>query len=75
MNKLIEILSEIKPDIDFKKEKALIDDELLSSFDIITIVARINEEFDIDFPVSEIVPENFNSAEALYEAISKIENE
>lgn len=75
MNKLLEVLKEIKPDIDFKKEKALIDDELLSSFDIITIVARINEEFGIDFPVSEIVPENFNSADSLYEAICKIEND
>ena len=75
MNKLIDILSDIKPGVDFEKETALIDNEIISSFDIITIVARINEEFDIDFPVNEIIPENFNSAKALYEVICKIENE
>jgi acyl carrier protein len=75
MNKLIDILNDIKPGVDFEKETALIDNEIISSFDIITIVARINEEFDIDFPVNEIIPENFNSAKALYEVICKIENE
>ena len=75
MNDLIAILNELKPDVDFEKEEALIDDEILSSFDVVTLVAKINEEFDIDFPVSEIVPENFNSANALYAVIEKLQNE
>ena len=75
MNDLITILSELKPDVDFEKEEALIDDEILSSFDVVTLVAKINDEFDVDFPVSEIVPENFNSAKALYAVIEKLQNE
>ena len=75
MNDLIAILNELKPDVDFEKEEALIDDEILSSFDVVTLVAKINDEFDIDFPVSEIVPENFNSAKALYAVIEKLQNE
>jgi len=75
MNDLIAILSELKPDVDFEKEEALIDDEILSSFDVVTLVAKINDEFDVDFPVSEIVPENFNSAKALYAVIEKLQNE
>ncbi len=75
MKQLIEILENIKPGVDFKKEKHLIDDEIIDSFDIVTIVSQINEEFDIDFPVTEIMPENFNSAEALYKVITKIIND
>ena len=75
MNDLIAILSELKPDVDFEKEEALIDDEILSSFDVVTLVAKINDVFDVDFPVSEIVPENFNSAKALYAVIEKLQNE
>jgi len=75
MNDLIAILSELKPDVDFEKEEALIDDEILSSFDVVTLVAKINDEFDVDVPVSEIVPENFNSAKALYAVIEKLQNE
>lgn len=75
MNELINILNEVKADVDFSKEKSLIDDEILSSFDIVTIVAKINDEFDIDFPVNEIIPENFNSAESLYNVIKRLQDE
>lgn len=75
MNELICILNEVKADVDFDNEKALIDDEILSSFDIVTIVSKINDEFDIDFPVNEIIPENFNSAESLYSVIKKLQDE
>ena len=75
MEELIKILKEVKPDVDYSKETSLIDDEILDSLDIVTIVAKINKEFDIDFPVNEIVPENFNSAEALYAAVQRLEDE
>ena len=75
MEELMEILENLRPDVDFEKEKALIDDEILSSFDVVTLVAKINDEFDVDVPVSEIVPENFNSAKALYAVIEKLQNE
>lgn len=73
MEKLLEILKGIKPDVDFKNSKNLVEDGLIDSFDIVTIIAAVNEEFDIDFPVNEIMPENFNSAESLYKIIEKLE--
>ena len=75
MEEIIKILEEVKPGVDYNSEKSLIDNEILDSLDIVTIVAKINQEFDIDFPVNEIVPENFNSAEALYEAVKRLEDE
>ena len=75
MEELIEILESVKPGVDYKSETALIDEEILDSLDIVTIVAKINQEFDIEFPVNEIVPENFNSAEALYAAITRLQDE
>ena len=75
MEKLIGVLQEIKPDIDFESCTTLIDDELLDSFDIITIVSELSEAYDISIPASEIVPENFNSAQALYAMVQKLEEE
>ncbi len=75
MEELLKILESVKPGIDYSNEKSLIDDEIIDSFDIVTIVSQINDAFDIDFPVNEIIPENFNSAEALYSVITRLENE
>ena len=75
MEKLIGVLQEIKPDIDFESCTTLIDDELLDSFDIITIVSELSEAYDISIPASEIIPENFNSAQALYAMVQKLEEE
>lgn len=71
MEELLEVLKGIKPEIDFENEENLIEDELLDSFDIISIVAAIDDEFDVKITV----PENFNSAEALYELIQRLEEE
>lgn len=75
MEELLKILESVKPGVDYSNEKNLIDDEIIDSFDIVTIVSQINDAFDIDFPVNEIIPENFNSAEALYSVITRLENE
>lgn len=75
MEKVIEILESVKPGIDYKNQKALVDDGILESFDIITIIAKLNEEFDIEFTVNEVIPENFNSVEALYKTVCKLEEE
>lgn len=69
MDKLMTILSDARPDLDFTKETKLIDDEILDSFDIITIVGEINEEFDININVADLLPENFNSAKAIWQLI------
>ena len=75
MDKLLQILKEVRPDVDFEKETKLIDDEILDSFDIISIVSEINDEFDIDINVDDLLPENFNTAGAIYELITKLQEE
>ena len=67
MERLLKILKEARPD--FAVETKLIDDGILDSFDIITIVGEINEEFDININVGDLVPEPFNSAQAIWELI------
>jgi len=75
MEQLIKIMSEIRPDLDFEKETKLIDDDILDSFDIISIVSEVNEQFGIEINVNDLLPENFNSAAALYDLITKMLNE
>ena len=75
MDKLISILKSIRPDVDFETEDALIDDEILSSFDIIAMVSDINVEYGIEIQVDDLLPENFNSAEAILELIEKMQDE
>ena len=75
MEKLLEILNELDPEIDFAHCETLIDDGLIDSFDIVTIISEINEEYDVVIPAEEIVPENFNSAKALYSLIQRLEDE
>ncbi len=75
MEDLIKILKDLHPDVDFDTCTTLIDDKILDSFDIVTVISEINEEFDVVIPAEEIVPENFNSAQALYALIKKIEDE
>ena len=73
MEKLIEILSELHDDVDFENETALVDDGILDSLDIVSLVTEIDSEFDVRIPPEEIVPENFNSAAALWELIQKLD--
>lgn len=72
---LMEILEDTRPEIDFEKEKALIDDQLLDSFDIISIVSEINDTFDISINVNDLKPENFNSVDAILALIRKLQEE
>ena len=71
----MEILENLHPEIDFNTCETLIDDGLIDSFDIVTIISEINEEYDVVIPAEEIVHENFNSAKALYSLIQRLEDE
>ena len=75
MNELIEILSNLHPEVDFETCDTLIDDKILDSFDIISVISEINEEFDVVIPAEEIIPENFNSAQALYDLVTRLADE
>lgn len=74
MERLLNILNELHPDIDFENCDDLIDGNIIDSFDIVTLISEINDEFDVTIPVEEIIPENFNSAKALYALIERLEN-
>ena len=73
MEKLIEILNSVRPDVDFETEDALIDDEILSSFDIIAMVSEINVQYGIEIQVDDLLPENFNSAAAMWKMIERLQ--
>ncbi len=75
MEKLIEILKLIRGDINYDKEEALVDDGILDSFDIVSIVSELTMEYDIDISIDDMTAENFNSAEAMYEMILRIQDE
>ena len=73
MDKLQEILGEIRPDIDFINEKNLINDGVLDSFDIIQVVIALNEAYNIDINVEDLEPDNFNTADAMLQLVEKLQ--
>ena len=75
MERLIEILEEIQPEIDYTTCTDLIDGHYLDSLSIISLVAELEEELDITIPTVDIVPDNFNSAENLWTLITRLQEE
>lgn len=74
-NELMDILKELRPDVEFDKEQELIDSGILDSFDIVSLVGELNEAFDIEINVEDLLPENFNSVEAMLELIRRMQEE
>ncbi|MCL2378225.1 MAG: acyl carrier protein [Defluviitaleaceae bacterium] len=75
MCELLKILQEMHPEVDYAAHQTLIDDKILDSFDIITLVAEVNDRMDIAIPAEELVPENFNSYAALLALVERLEEE
>jgi acyl carrier protein len=73
MEELLNILKELHEDVDFETEENLVDDGILDSLDIVTLITEINDAFDISIPAEEIIPENFNSASAIWSLIEKLD--
>lgn len=73
MEELLSILRELHPEVDFAACDTLIDDKILDSIDIVTLVAEIGSEFDVEVPAEELTPENFNSAKALWEMVQRLD--
>jgi len=71
--RIIEILAEIRPDIDFQQEAKLFEEGLLDSFDLVSIISELNDEFNIAIRVTELKPENFNSASAMAELVKRLQ--
>lgn len=72
---LIEILTDLHPDVDFETCDTLIDDKILDSFDIVSLISEINNEWDVTVPADKIDPQYFNSATALAELIEELLDE
>lgn len=73
MNKVIEILMDLDDSIDYEKEQALIDDHILDSFGVITLVSDLEDAFDISIEAGEMIPENFNSAQAIWNMVKRLQ--
>jgi len=73
VDELIQILNSVRPDVDFEMEDALIDDEILTSFDIIAIVSELNVQYGIEIQVDDLLPENFNSADSILELVERMQ--
>lgn len=74
MEKLLEILSDLRPDVDFITTDRLIDDHILDSFDIVSLVGEINDRFNVEIGVEHLLPANFNSADAMMKLIEELQN-
>ncbi len=72
--KILEILIDINSDNDYETETALIDDGLLDSFDIVSLVSELNSTFDINITVVDLVPENFNTLSAMTALVERLSN-
>ena len=73
--KLLDILNELRPDVNFEEEQELIESGILDSFDVVSLVGEMNEEFDIEIDVEDLLPENFSSVEAMLDLIRKMRGE
>ena len=73
MEELLTILNDMDDSIDWEKEEGLIDDRILDSFGVISLVAESGEAFDIEIEASEIVPQNFNSVKAIYAMVTRLQ--
>ncbi len=70
---VLEVLKAVRRDVDFEKETKLIDDDILDSFDIISIVSDLNEKFDVDITADELEPENFNTLDAIVALVESLQ--
>ena len=75
MEKLIEILEDLQPEVDYETTENLIDGRYLDSLTILSLVSEIEDEFDVEIPTVEIIPDNFNSAEKIWKLIKRLEEE
>ena len=75
MEELLEILNDLNPDIDYETEDKLIDNKCYDSFKIITLISMISETFDVELGPEHLIPENFNSAQAMWDMIRRIQED
>ena len=72
---IIEILEDIQPEADYETCQTLIDDHILISLDVLSLVAELEDEFDVTIPTVEIIPSNFNSVDAIAAMVDRLQEE
>ena len=72
---IIEILADIQPEADYETCQTLIDDHILTSLDVLSLVAELEDEFDVTIPTVEIIPSNFNSVDAIAAMVERLQEE
>ena len=72
---IIEILEDIRPEADYETCQTLIDDHILTSLDVLSLVAELEDEFDVTIPTVEIIPSNFNSVDAIAAMVDRLQEE
>lgn len=75
MDRLIDLLNKLRPGIDFESQERIVDDGILDSMTIARLIGMIEDEFDVEFEVTDLVPENFNSVNAMMAMIERLEDE
>lgn len=75
MKKLIEILEELQPEVDYETTENLIDGRYLDSLTILALVSEIEDKFGVEIPTVEIIPNNFNSAKKIWSLIERLREE
>lgn len=75
MEELLEILKSVRPDVDFENETELIDEGILDSFDVVSIISEIDDKFDIQIRINELDPDNFNSSEAIWDLVCRLKQD
>lgn len=75
MDEIIEILQSLHPEVDYETEDRLIDKRIFDSFDVVNAVGELMDAFDIEITAEHMIPENFNSAQAIYELVKRLEEE
>ena len=74
MEKLLEILQRVRPDVDFKNETLLIDDGILDSMDVVSIISELDDEFGVQIRIAELDPDNFNSLQSIWNLVQKLKS-
>ena len=75
MDELLEVLKRALPKVDWNTDALLVDDGIIDSMDVVSVISEITDEYDIEIPSEEMEPENFNSVKAIYEMIQRLKEE
>ena len=75
MGRILQSLAELRPDVDFTLAQNLIDDGVLDSFDVVSLVSELCDAFEVSISVDDLTPENFNTPEAMLALVERLQNE